>query len=26
MVAALALITFAPDLVLALPRLMGYKS
>jgi TRAP-type C4-dicarboxylate transport system permease large subunit len=25
MIAALALITFVPDLVLALPRLLGYK-
>jgi len=25
MIGALALITFIPDLVLALPRLLGYK-
>jgi TRAP-type C4-dicarboxylate transport system permease large subunit len=25
MIGALALITFVPDLVLALPRMMGYK-
>ena len=25
MIGALALITFVPDLVLALPRVMGYK-